>query len=386
MGKGDSMSDAKKDEGTRLYEQNWYAVAMSSEVAAGKAIGADYLDGRVVVWRGEDGSPHVMSAWCAHLGADLSVGDVVGREIRCAFHHWHYGADGVCSKIPSGDAIPPKARVHGTPNRRALGAPSGPSTAPSRSTLRRSFPISSKRELRYRVVPVTEFPLRALGRAHQLRRLPAPTSAARPHDPVRSQRRADGGSRPRIRGSVRVTEFGSFDQKIRVFGTNTICLRGTMGAQRMLTMYSGTPRPNGYTRGWVVSAAPRPREETADAVELCEQQVAMTEAFFVGLIEQDTPVMSNIRFREGVLVPADRALARFLNMSRLPESERPRGVVAAETRPRRPESNDGKRVPAPVSAPAASGGLANLERHGPEADGSGSRPAGSHPRGRTSSG
>ena len=107
-------------------------------------------------------------------------------------------------------------------------------------------------------------------------------------------------------------EFGAFDQKIRVFGTNTICLRGTMGGQKMLTMYTGTPRPNGYTRGWVVSAAPRPREETPEAIEFCDQQVAMTEAFFVGLIEQDTPVMSNIRFREGALVPADRALARFL--------------------------------------------------------------------------
>jgi phenylpropionate dioxygenase-like ring-hydroxylating dioxygenase large terminal subunit len=105
------MAEAKDENGVRLYEQNWYAVAMSDEVAAGASIGADYLDGRVVVWRGEDGVARVMNAWCAHLGADLSVGQVVGNDIRCAFHHWQYGDDGVCTRIPAGDKIPPKARV-----------------------------------------------------------------------------------------------------------------------------------------------------------------------------------------------------------------------------------------------------------------------------------
>jgi len=112
---GQIVSETTNGGGTRLYEQNWYAVAMSDEVTVGKAIGADYLDGRVVVWRGEDGVARVMSAWCAHLGTDLSIGDVVGNEIRCAFHHWHYGDDGVCTRIPAGDKIPPKARVRRLP-------------------------------------------------------------------------------------------------------------------------------------------------------------------------------------------------------------------------------------------------------------------------------
>jgi hypothetical protein len=112
-----------------------------------------------------------------------------------------------------------------------------------------------------------------------------------------------------------------------VFGTNTFCLRGTMDDRKMLTMYTGTPRPNGYTRGWVVSAAPRPHEATPEALEACEQQVAMTEAFFVGLIEQDAPVVNTIRFREGALVPADRGLARFLKYVR----EYPRANVLVDS-------------------------------------------------------
>ena len=111
------MSDGNQRNETRLYEQNWYAVAKSSEVSTGKAIGTDYLDGRVVVWRGEDGSPHVMSAWCAHLGADLSVGDVVGGEIRCAFHHWHYGADGVAARFRAATPfLPGRASLRSPPS------------------------------------------------------------------------------------------------------------------------------------------------------------------------------------------------------------------------------------------------------------------------------
>lgn len=320
------MSDGNQRNETRLYEQNWYAVAKSSEVSTGKAIGTDYLDGRVVVWRGEDGSPHVMSAWCAHLGADLSVGDVVGGEIRCAFHHWHYGADGVCSKIPSGDAIPPRARVTALPTVERWGLiwafngtePLYPSP---------EFPDFVERELRYRVVPVTEFPLEhwvVLTNSVDFQHLRVLHGLKITFDP-NDVRIVDHGLE--YEAQFESPEFGAFDQKIRVFGTNTICLRGTMGGQKMLTMYTGTPRPNGYTRGWVVSAAPRPPEETPEAIEFCDQQVAMTEAFFVGLIEQDTPVMSSIRFREGALVPADRALARFLKYVR----SYPKANVLAES-------------------------------------------------------
>jgi len=39
------------------YHQNWYAVAMADEVVAGQPYGTDFLGGRVVVYRGVDGSP-----------------------------------------------------------------------------------------------------------------------------------------------------------------------------------------------------------------------------------------------------------------------------------------------------------------------------------------
>ena len=299
----------------RVYEQNWYAVAASADVAVGKALGADYLDDRVVVWRGEDGAPHVTSAWCAHLGADLSVGEVVGGEIRCAFHHWHYGADGVCTRIPSGDKIPPRARVRALPTAERWGLVwafngSTPLYDPP------SFPDYDEAGLRYRTVAVPDFPVEhwvLLTNSVDFQHLRVLHGLEIDFDP-NDVRLVDYG----LEYEARFTSplFGAFDQKIRVWGTNTISLRGTMAGRPMLTMYTGTPRPNGCTRGWVVSAAPLPEAASAEAREACEQQMEATEAFFVGLIEQDAPVMNTIRFNEGVLLPADRALTRFLKYVR----------------------------------------------------------------------
>ncbi len=99
---------AKKPAG---FHQSWYAIARSGEVGNGEVIGRDFLDGRAIVYRGENGAAVVMNAFCRHLGADLSMGKVIGNDIRCAFHHWQYGPDGGCTKIPASEKIPKAARM-----------------------------------------------------------------------------------------------------------------------------------------------------------------------------------------------------------------------------------------------------------------------------------
>src|SRR5437879_306776 len=37
------------------YEQTWYALGLSKDLAPGQIIGRDFLDGKVVIWRGADG-------------------------------------------------------------------------------------------------------------------------------------------------------------------------------------------------------------------------------------------------------------------------------------------------------------------------------------------
>jgi phenylpropionate dioxygenase-like ring-hydroxylating dioxygenase large terminal subunit len=82
-------------------------MALSRELIAGQVIGRDFLDGRIVLFRGANGKAVAMSAYCPHVGADLSVGEVIGDNLRCAFHHWQYDPDGRCVKTGMGDK-PPK--------------------------------------------------------------------------------------------------------------------------------------------------------------------------------------------------------------------------------------------------------------------------------------
>jgi phenylpropionate dioxygenase-like ring-hydroxylating dioxygenase large terminal subunit len=49
-------------EGEGGFSQCWYPVCLASEVASGEVIGADFLDGRVVVMRGADSVAQVLSA------------------------------------------------------------------------------------------------------------------------------------------------------------------------------------------------------------------------------------------------------------------------------------------------------------------------------------
>ncbi len=57
-----------------------------------------------MLFRAEDGAPHLLDAHCPHLGAHLAVGGKVEAEcIRCPFHGWKFdGADGTCVEIPYG--------------------------------------------------------------------------------------------------------------------------------------------------------------------------------------------------------------------------------------------------------------------------------------------
>ncbi|XP_013921760.1 PREDICTED: cholesterol desaturase daf-36-like [Thamnophis sirtalis] len=60
------------------------------------------------VFRGLDGEPHVLDAYCPHLGANLAIGGrVVDNCIECPFHGWIFsGKDGRCVKIPYANKVP----------------------------------------------------------------------------------------------------------------------------------------------------------------------------------------------------------------------------------------------------------------------------------------
>jgi len=104
-----------------LFSQAWFPICLSEQVQAGALRAEPFLDGRVLVFRGTDGVARVMSAYCPHLGADLSVGCVVENRVQCAFHKWEYDASGRCVKTGIGDPAPKAARLYTFPTQERYG-------------------------------------------------------------------------------------------------------------------------------------------------------------------------------------------------------------------------------------------------------------------------
>jgi nitrite reductase/ring-hydroxylating ferredoxin subunit len=304
IAKARKHANGKKSDGK--FHQCWYAIARSEDVAPGQVIGRDFLAGRAIVYRGESGTPVVMSAWCRHLGADLSLGKVIGEDMRCAFHHWQYGADGVCTKIPASDKIPKAARLFKFPTAEKWGliwAFNGDKPlfeVPD-------FPSYDAASLDFRTAEAFDLPVEPW--------VPFTNSMDFQHLRVLHGLKIDCNPDQiqvgpyKIEYDVRFEDpnLGVFDQSIRVTGTNTIALAGKLNGMNVLSMATGTPTPDGRTHGWSVTATPL-SEGDADTRA---QRIQLGQAFFHRLIEEDEPIMSTIRFREGLLIDADRALAMF---------------------------------------------------------------------------
>ena len=103
------------------FTEGWYALAMSSEVDAENIVGKEFLDGKVIVFRDENGRARVTSAYCPHMGADISGGKKVDGFVRCPFHGFEYNGEGRCVKTEYGAPPPPTARLYVFPTQERFG-------------------------------------------------------------------------------------------------------------------------------------------------------------------------------------------------------------------------------------------------------------------------
>ena len=222
------------------FHQSWYAVARADEVAAGQVVGRDMLEGRVIVYRGESGQPSVMSAYCRHLGADLGLGKVVGEDVRCAFHHWQYGSDGRCTKIPVSDKIPRAARVFKFPTAEKWGliwAFNGDEPlfdVPD-------FAGHEAADLEFRTVEAFDLPVEPwvpFTNSMDFQHLRVLHGLKIDFDPDQFQ---VGEHRIQYDARFEDPALGVFDQTIRVTGTNTIALAGKLNGMSVFSMATGRP-------------------------------------------------------------------------------------------------------------------------------------------------
>ena len=76
--------------------RSWYLVGRSRDLPPRRVITWDLLDQQIVLFRGSSGRVTALDAHCAHMGAHLVHGEVIGDHLRCALHHWLHDSSGRC--------------------------------------------------------------------------------------------------------------------------------------------------------------------------------------------------------------------------------------------------------------------------------------------------
>ena len=95
----------------------WFVVAQADDLAPGEVRALYFFARDLVLYRGDDGEPHVVDAHCPHLGAHLGVGGKVeGECLRCPFHGWRSTAP-TASASRSPTATATASRPRPTPGR-----------------------------------------------------------------------------------------------------------------------------------------------------------------------------------------------------------------------------------------------------------------------------
>ncbi len=298
MGVVSSLTSLAKEHRTATaagYHRCWYPVCLARDLKAGTPIGRDMLGTRVVAYRDPSGNPVVQSAWCPHLGADLSGGEIVDGRLRCPYHHWSFDRAGTCAHIPTGDTIPAAARIFSYPAAEAwglvwafngeqpdFGIPRIPGTEEGAIALETHERAPAPFDTWIAVSNGVDFQhLRTL---HGLPALGLPEELE-----VET-----GAIEFRIESLVHV-------QHGRITGTNVFAQHLRIGGKDLFMLFCGAPVEPGRSRGHFVAGVPKGEEARLPEVR----------AMMDRLNGEDLPVLSAIRFRRGLLTASDRHLARY---------------------------------------------------------------------------
>ncbi len=75
----------------------WHLVGPSTALRSGQVMRWSLGNRELVLFRGQSGAVHALSAHCAHMGAHMGGGTVVGDHLRCPLHHWRFDGSGACA-------------------------------------------------------------------------------------------------------------------------------------------------------------------------------------------------------------------------------------------------------------------------------------------------
>ncbi len=78
----------------------WYAVEHARALPPGRVVETSFWGTSIALFRGADGALHAIENRCAHRQLKLSLGEVTGCTLTCAYHGWSYAGDGRLAGIP----------------------------------------------------------------------------------------------------------------------------------------------------------------------------------------------------------------------------------------------------------------------------------------------
>ena len=307
------------------FHRTWFPIALSAEVGSGDLIGREVLDGKVVVFRSEGGDVQVLSAYCRHLGADLSVGSVVDDCVRCAFHHWDYDSTGAVVRTAAGDKVPSASRLFAFPTVEQWGIiwffnGSDPDFNPPtfRDVEPDSLPCKAVEMGHDLTVDTTVLLANAVDFQHL--HVVHGLEIDMPADVTPSGQVVD------FEGLITSPEMGTMEARIRIHGPNTFLMSSTIetpgGPMTTHEMGAMVPVPGGC-RGFSVFSTDLQADDatvfgTIDGLH----------AFAQRLQAEDLPILDSIHFRPDTLTSSDKALAKFLQFVReFPRSTEALGLL-----------------------------------------------------------
>ncbi len=308
--------DRLLDPNTTGFHRAWFPVALARDVTAEQPLGIDLLGTRVVAYRDPSGSAVVQTAWCPHLGADLSRGEIIEGQIRCPYHHWRFDRSGACAHIPTGDKIPPGARVFTFPSAEAWGlvwAFNG--DAPL-------FHVPT-------IPGVTEQDLTIEVRKRGTRPLPPWVGTSNGID--FQHLRALHGLSASTPKTVSVSDYAieyrietdRYLQHGRITGTNVFAQHLRREGLDTYMLFAGAPIGRLSSRGFCVVGVQKVADKAADR-HLAAARLEGVCGFVERLLAEDDPVLNTMRFRVGALVRSDRHLARYFKyVATFPSGEVP---------------------------------------------------------------
>ncbi|MGI9289775.1 MAG: Rieske 2Fe-2S domain-containing protein [Gammaproteobacteria bacterium] len=96
----------------------WYPIATSEEVTNKEPHRTEVIGVKLVAFRDDQNTPHVLADTCIHRGGSLGKGWVRDNCVVCPYHGWRFDKDGKCVEIPtlaSDEKPPARAKVDSYP-------------------------------------------------------------------------------------------------------------------------------------------------------------------------------------------------------------------------------------------------------------------------------